>query len=62
MILVPLWTLAVPLGVGRMMLWFGVDWRAIGEGVDLDDVDVSPWFGWCGLLHVSLLPWPNGLV
>ena len=25
MILVPLWTLAVPLGVGRMMLWFGVD-------------------------------------
>lgn len=25
MILVPLWMLAVPLGVGRMMLWFGVD-------------------------------------
>jgi hypothetical protein len=30
MILVPRSTLAVLMGVGMMMLWFCVDWRAIG--------------------------------
>jgi hypothetical protein len=43
------------------MLWFGVDWRAIGEGVDLDNVDVSPWFGWCVCCMFHCCLGPTGL-